>query len=107
LCYSPANKKVRNWKNWFERIEVTLTHVVSSPLSYLKPSNIFPVLSLSLSFFFLLQWYWFCVCFWSERECVFSKGRCQGQGQGLMSVWEELGIVIGTNPSEVPWLDKF
>jgi len=71
LCYSPANKKVRNWKNWFERIEVTLTHVVSSPLSYLKTSNIFPVLSLSLSFFFYYSGIGFvCVFGASESVCL-------------------------------------
>ena len=100
LCYSPANKKVRSWENWFERAEVTLTHVLSSPFSYLNPSNTFPILSLSV--FFTTVILVLCVLEWAS-VCVFSEGRCQD----LMSVWEELGIVIVTNPSEVPWLDKF
>jgi hypothetical protein len=61
---------IANWKNGFERIEVTLTHVVSSPLSYLKPSNIFPVLSLSLSFFYYSGIGFVCVFGVSESVCL-------------------------------------
>lgn len=44
---------------------------------------------------------------WRRRRRRRGGKRCLGQGQDLMSVWGELGIVIGTSPWDLPLFNRF